>query len=81
MLQFLSRPEELEVNERILTPILCKPDVFRGSTRTPYSHPTSSEFLLRTVGTVVAAAVRDVTPDSLVAILQTMKQLLLELKQ
>jgi hypothetical protein len=27
MLQFLSHPEKLEVNERILTAILCKPSV------------------------------------------------------
>jgi hypothetical protein len=27
MLQFLSHPEELEVKERILTAILCKPGV------------------------------------------------------
>jgi hypothetical protein len=27
MLQFFSHPEELEVNERILTTILCKPGV------------------------------------------------------
>jgi hypothetical protein len=27
MLQFLSHPEELEVNERILADILCKPGV------------------------------------------------------
>jgi hypothetical protein len=66
MLQFLSHPEEFEVNERILTAILCKPGV-----SVPYNlHHDAAN---RMTG-AVAAAVRDVTPDSFVAILQSYKQ-------